>query len=667
LRTRVAFVRPKSQRGDGPTSGQLGTVPGPFSRLAPDVGPFADNVQTRLAMPEHWVIADVAIARMRTQLARAAPAVSGVIAPLGAVPPGSSCRVAAERAALLPPSTLAPSYTDHVRGAVLLRRGVDYVLLDGQVALPPVQLLTDRGAVVHDPWAPVEPLEPASSIGRPPWPWRPIVLFLGTVIDPPLADWVRQIANGLLRRGDTEARVALPAPTCGLYLTRPCVPDETAVSALRPDAVVALDRDAREAAHKWLNGDRSAVVVELTPADLVEPELVSWRIDAAQGRVRARIGRRIGADRLAELVRRLCGGPQPLPPRAGVDATVPVRTIGNRSLARSVPCRSQRFVALVADAADQQRFRAFTDHMEEHQGHIAICVVSDGVPPEAEAADILFVRGLSGSASIQDAVAGRRAARLPTVVDLAATEVEMARDRPVIPAEADEFVRLAGAVTAVSRQVCDLFRSRGVRALVVPSLLTRSQRNELVQARSRRSIPPPPIIGWHTGSGSAEGNGDHAAVLDVVCSLLDERPEMRLEIVGDATDVANRLTRHDRVRISPGSPTIKTVARWRAQFCTPSSHANLTGHLTPVARAHYLRVPTLVAAKNPAVAERLVPSALTVRKPDDWRSVTVLLDDLAWSDLARQAMQLAEALYGHNASQATVNRLLGWIRFGGGK
>jgi hypothetical protein len=626
------------------------------------------GVDAVLAIPDDWVIDDIVVGRLRRQLAHVDAAVPGVVAPVASLPPGSSYLVCAERALLTPEACLDPSPDNAPRRAVLLRSGVPFEVRADAVAVPHHGLLVDQGAVVHDPWAPVGPLEPASPLGRPPFPWRPVTLFLGLTPDPLLADWVRQMVNGLLRRRDVEARMAVPSPTRGLHLARPCTPEAATVAALAPDIVVAMDEGAVDAAASWLNGDRSAVVIELTPGMEPVPEVVSWRIGEARGRLRARVSRGVNAEGLATLARRLCAGPQPLPPRHRTRGAARAKRPQPSSPAVGALDPSTRLVGLVGTPANGPRFGALADHIAAYGGHMAIHIIDGQIPSDAKDADILLVRSLAPSGLIRGMVAARALTGRLTVVDLASTDVVAPAARRVeLRPEAADLARAASAVTTTSPRLAAVLRTRGIRAHVLPTLITRSRAAALTKRRSRRPTGPSYIIGWHTGTGHPDGDAHRAAVLDTLRTLLAARSDLTVEVVGDVPEAAAPI-RGGGVTVSPGAPALESVSGWQLQLWTTSSiDAELTGDAGPVVDAQYLGVPTLVAADNVAVHEGLVAPALAVDGPEQWRSaVTALVDDDgAWSMRSAQAARLAEALYGPGSSLATLNRLLGWLRFEG--
>ena len=214
----------------------LEAVPGPG-----EVDPDPDAPV--LALPSELVLDEAAYLRLERQLASAPDEMLGVVAAQVELPPGSSARVRAERAAMAPMTKVTEAAGGVFDGAVLLRPGAGFELAATSVRVHDGPLLIDRGAVAHDPWRLQPNLEVASPDGRPPFRWRPVVLLLGLETDLDLAETARGIANGLLAR-DVEARLAVPEVPEGFYLTRPCRPVAETVQALDPDVVIALDQSA---------------------------------------------------------------------------------------------------------------------------------------------------------------------------------------------------------------------------------------------------------------------------------------------------------------------------------------------------------------------------------------------------------------------------------------
>ena len=171
--------------------------------------PAAPQTETPvLAMPEGWVIDDLARQRLARQLARAPGRIRGVVAETSVLPHGASYRVHAERLCMLPLSDAVEADRHTARGAVLLRPGVAFEVNDDVVEVDGGNLLVDPGAHVHDPWRPVAPLEDASPAGRPPFPRRPVVVFLACEPEVEALDWARSLVNNLVRR-DVEGRLAM--------------------------------------------------------------------------------------------------------------------------------------------------------------------------------------------------------------------------------------------------------------------------------------------------------------------------------------------------------------------------------------------------------------------------------------------------------------------------
>ncbi len=269
---------------------------------------------SNLVIADGWYVDEVSRVRLEWQLERSGPDVVAIAAVPAELPPGSSRRVVAERQALLPASVLAPADGSTVRAALAPTQQLNGRSSEiGSTSRGQWSLLT---AVRRCTTAPTgdRALLAASPLGRPPFPYRPVTLLLGMEEDPRLAEWARELVNDLLAH-ETEGRIAVPRPARGLNLTRPCTPTEESVRNLAPDVLVALDPRALESGSRWLGADRSALVIELAP--VAARPTSSWSPGGSarlRARLRARIGTDIRAERLAALVRRLCAGPQPIPP-----------------------------------------------------------------------------------------------------------------------------------------------------------------------------------------------------------------------------------------------------------------------------------------------------------------------------------------------------------------
>lgn len=255
-----------------------------------------------LAMPDGWILDDRGRARLERQLARAEAEVTAVAAERCELPPGASHLVVSERRARSPESEVHPLDDRWVRGAAVVRPDVTVAVGEDIVEVGRGRLLVDPGATVHDPWRAVGELEDASPLGRP-LTDRPVALFLGFERDPYLADWVRALVNGLVRRG-IEGRIAVPAPTGGLHLTRPCAPTEPSVRTLEPEVIVALDDRAAELVPSWLGRSRAGLV-RLTQDTTAEITVDRMRLGSRRRRVQARIGRGVSAASMVDLVRAL--------------------------------------------------------------------------------------------------------------------------------------------------------------------------------------------------------------------------------------------------------------------------------------------------------------------------------------------------------------------------
>jgi hypothetical protein len=400
---------------------------------------------------------------------------------------------------------------------------------------------------------------------------------------------------------------------------------------------------------------------------------VSWRIGRTQGRTRARIGRGIDAVTLSDLVRRLCAGPQPIPPSDRDRFLLhPWKRRPNKLPPSEAPEPAFAVVVLLARAEDRTRFEGFADSAAAVGAHVTISVIDDESSEAAAKADLVWLRGLSQSDGAMGLVRQRRRAGRATIVDIAAEDVRLDSSAPtrapaLLPA-ALALAQAAGVATTTSRGLQASLAAVGVRALVLPTLLTRARAERLRRLREGPRGGEAAVLGWHTGTGHGVTAPEQAAVSSAIAALLRERPKLTVEVVGDATAAATAVASNRRVTVRSGDPESRTVARWTAQLWTaPALEVEMTGDLRPAIHAHMLGVPTLVAVQHPAVSEGLVVRALAVENPGDsrgWRAVAPLLDaGDEWSQRSQEAIHLADALYGPKTSIAVMNRFRGWLEF----
>ena len=178
-----------------------------------------------------------------------------------------------------------------IRGAVLVRPDVEFAVRDGRVEVADGAVVVDPGAHVHDPSAATGALQPASERGRPPFPRRPVVVFLAC--EPPSvadADWVRRLVNRLVRH-DVEARIAFPSrldaagDRRGRALTRPCLADGGDDPGARP----RRGRDARR--HRRRRRSTRGARATARPWWSRRPDARRSRWSSSRGRSATRPGR----------------------------------------------------------------------------------------------------------------------------------------------------------------------------------------------------------------------------------------------------------------------------------------------------------------------------------------------------------------------------------------
>jgi hypothetical protein len=638
--------------------------------------------QPRLVVPEGLVIDESARERLERQLASASASVAGIAGESTELAPGASYRVHAEWTALQTPrSSLAPA-SGPIRGAVLIRPHVEFEVTDGRVEVAGDSLLVDPGAHVHDPFRPVGVHLPASELGRPPFPRRAVVVFLGCE---PLADaeWVRRLVNRLVRR-DVEARIAGPDAPSGaspvLHLTRPCAASDATIRALAPDVVVTLDATAAARVDEWCGEDRSTVVVEFDES-LVDPmELVSWRIGHAAGRLRARIGRRVDVPAFASLIVRLCAGPQPIPP-ANEPELLHIRTPVREHWKGDAPSEPATGCVVVAnglDAAEAARVAGLADNLEGAGISVAVSEVGatgERVAGDAGHARIVLLAGSDRGPAIARLVSERNEAGLPTVLDVGPADLD-ARGQ-LVPAAAalaeacGLLVAPGGARHRAALESAAALRSPG-RALMLPTLLVRSRAAALRDLRAPGAPAATRVIGWRLGY-SLETVAPYAnAVADGIARYLTESRD-HVEIVGEAALVPAVLRAHDRVSVtSDRDLDAETIAGWSAHVWTPALIGNeIVDDARVLEEASCAGVASVMPAAATGGVDGYISSHVLVQsvaEPQLWYDGLhhVLDDPEVHARRSAEASRRADAVDGAAASKAVVSRLMGWAEYEAG-
>jgi hypothetical protein len=643
-----------------------------------------DDGAAVLAMSDEWVIDVMARERMAQQLDRAPAHVSGIVAEIGDLPAGASYRVHAERLALQPPSATEAMSARRARGAVVVRSGVAFDVQGDLVEVERGSLVLDHGAHAHDPWRALAPLGPATRLGRPPFPWRPVVLLVACDDDLDLADRARTLTNALLRL-DVEARLALPEAAEGLNLTQPCLPSGESVRALACDVIVALDETALAHAPEWCGGDRSAVVVEVVLGLDGKVDLVSWQLGKASGRLRARVDERVRPRDLVGLVKRLCAGPHPAAP---VDDGVAPRDAETEVLLpelklRPRPVRRSLVVVTgVLDAGSRARLDGLVDHIPAAGGRVEVVPIAE-LSPAATSADVALLVSLSGSEAARELVETRRRDNRASVVDLAPSDLLEADGPgapPTLTPAAAQLVTTCGLATTPSAAVRASVRELGVRALLLPTVLTRTRLAALKQARDRWPDPDEQpeqeaqaaqgdelrVVGWHVAAGPPDA---FDAVIQAVRSIATDRPELRVELTGDPRLLPASLLDEWWVSATPGDPEPQMLARWAVQLWIASrAQYETAGDLRPLIEAGMAGVPTVLAVADHAGHNDPVLHELLVERSAEAGQWIAQLQPLIenedeQAELAGLVIRRSEALFGAATSGAVVNRFLGWALY----
>jgi hypothetical protein len=615
-----------------------------------------------LVTPEGWVVAGAARTRLARQLAVAPADIGGVVALSGDLPPGSSYRVHAERRA-----TGAYSDVEDVDelvspGAALLRVEIAYEMRGSLVETDHGRLRIDHGACAHDPNRSPGPLRVAEPQGRPPFPRRPVVLLVACDPEPDLAtlEWMRTLTNDL-ECSDVEARLAAHRVPTGLHLTRPCLPVEESARALSPDLVIAVDDAARANVATWLRDDHWFFVLARVPSSTSILELSRFRVGGTDRRLRGHIGGPVDASRLAEVTRRLCAGPHPLPP--GFDIAPPDRPKWTQRRFRSPrkPAAACTIAALApSDESATARFEGFADHVGALGGRVTVGVLGRAAYEDALHADLLIARPGRADDNLRELIEARAREGLATVIDLGP---ETLTEGILVPRGATaDLIGLASMATSTSVAVRDAARSLGARAQLLPVVLPRAR---VLEARTlRRARTPSAIVGWHLGTGAATPYLD--AVAAALRELLDRRSDLLIHVVGDRDRIAAALS-IERVMEAPEGLTVRST--WAANVWTPGAAdvADIADEIA-LAETAVLGVPA-ICAETPQRGAEPPRSSCAVEHPDDsqdwFEALRELLDSPETArERSRETARHADGLLDPASASAIVNRFCGWARRG---
>ncbi|MGZ4716656.1 MAG: hypothetical protein ACXWCB_08135 [Acidimicrobiales bacterium] len=638
-------------------------------------GPYGSGV---LHLPTDLTIDPVAVDRLARQLATAPTAVIGVVAPVAELPAGSSTRVHAERRALLPLDVATDGGTDgtdetdgtgaaiEVTGAVLVRTGVEVSVGPDVVHLPPGRVRTDPGAVVHRRVVAPDGGVDADHEGRSPFPWRPVVLFLAAADDPAttLVDDLESLLDRLLD-ADVEPRLAARGIPGDARRHRPCAPTAATVERLAPDVIVALDQAALERAPGWCT-QRGTVLVDMTgPAASGHDgiEMVPWQIDRHPTRLRARVSPTVAPGALAALVNRLAAGPQPAPPvdPGEVESTSSVAVeLGDR---HDRPRARARGVVVIGQGQPTGSGpRPLLDGLVDRlavAGHDVRWVGADRAT-EVSGADVVLVPGPT-LASTHALLATRATAGRPTVL------VVDAVDGPIDAAGTGQVAGQGLVAVAADADAVEQLRARGLPTQLVPVMTTIARQEALRAAGEGPVASSGGVIGWTLAASAGEAPdpvGD--ALATGLIELLDDRPDLLIEVVTDGGAVPRSLADHPQVSSTRGRPDPGEQSRWTAHVLTAAPEpAPTSAVLTPLLEAAHAGVPTLLSSTAARAVGGLADARLVIDEPTApaaWIApLRLLLDRDDRPARSARARDIGEALERPEASDLVIARLLGWL------
>ncbi len=291
--------------------------------------------------------------------------------------------------------------------------------------------------------------------------------------------------------------------------------------------------------------------------------------------------------------------------------------------------------------------------------------------PDAEAiaveADVL-VLPRPAAAAHRAVLAHRAGAGRPTVL------VVEADDEPGDLGDLVDLVDLGPGLVAVAADpaVVEHLRRGGVPAQVVPVMSPIARQDALREAADAPVASAGGVIGWTIVASPIVAHADDAvdavgqALATGLIGLLDERPDLRVEIVADGPPIPGGLADHPQVRPARGRPDPGEQARWTVHAMTAVAEPAPTGLvLTPLLEAAHAGVPTLLTTTTARAVGGLADPRLVVADPttpDAWTTpLRLLLDRDDRPARSARAREVGQALERPEATDLVIDRLLGWL------
>jgi hypothetical protein len=362
-------------------------------------------------------------------------------------------------------------------------------------------------------------------------------------------------------------------------------------------------------------------------------------------------------------VRRLCSGPQPVAPRdRPARAPEPYRAV-------QAPARTCAIVTGAIDTGTETRLAALSDHMRAAGMTVATAAIDEGLSPGVAEASLVILSGRELGTAVEELVAGRRERGRPTVYDLQPCDLrDLGDGAPELTDAAAALADACGLATSFGGALHDAITRLGVRALVVPTLLTRRRGAELRAARNR-SDPAELVIGWSVGTRTESTEQYFEAAAVGLAKVVADHRDVHVQATCAPDDVpagARAL-----VRTTDGYEcSADEIGTWTVHLFTPAVIGEgLADDLLPFTEAGHAGVPTVLPAPVRAAIDGFVAPALVVQdanEPEQWSAALhhVLENTRRRAQLSAEASRRADSVDAAATSKAIVNRLVGWARFG---
>ena len=212
----------------------------------------------------------------------------------------------------------------------------------------------------------------------------------------------------------------------------------------------------------------------------------------------------------------------------------------------------------------------------------------------------------------------------------------------------------------------------GARSHVLPTLVGRTRAAALREARAIRGFEESSdvLVGWNLGSGGTPVPEYLDTVAEGLTTVLTDRVDVRIELVGDPERVPSALRGRERVTIASGELEPQALTGWTVHLWTPPILAGeVVDDLGSLAEVSCAGVPSVLPAASRGAIDGHVATELVVtdeERAEEWATALhgLLDDEQLRAQRSRETFFQSRTIHGSVASKAVVDRFLGWVLYG---